>query len=194
MVATQQKLTFEEYLTYDDGTDTRYELVNGELVAMSQPEGLHEDIAERLYLAFKAEIERLSLPWVFKQGKVGIRSPRAGRWDTSRLPDVTVLLQEQWAALRHREAVIELNEAPPLLVVEIISESTKTVDYRAKRVEYNVLDILEYVIVDPTESKVTVFNLIDQLYESSEFYGSEQVQLQTFQQLRLSVEQLLLPL
>ena len=194
MVATQQKLTFEEYLNYDDGTDTRYELVNGELVAMSQPEGLHEDIAERLYLAFKAEIERLSLPWVSKQGKVGIRSPRAGRWDTSRLPDVTVLLQEQWANVRYREAVIELNEAPPLLVVEIISESTKTVDYRAKRVEYNVLDIPEYVIVDPTESKVTVFNLIDQLYESSEFYGSEQVQLQTFQQLRLSVEQLLLPL
>lgn len=27
-------LTFEEYLAYDDGTDTRYELVDGELVEM----------------------------------------------------------------------------------------------------------------------------------------------------------------
>ncbi|WP_416212386.1 hypothetical protein [Nostoc sp. DedQUE09] len=27
---TQKMLTFEEYLTYDDGTDTRYELVEGQ--------------------------------------------------------------------------------------------------------------------------------------------------------------------
>jgi Uma2 family endonuclease len=194
MVVAQQKLTFEEYLVYDDGTDTRYELVNGELVAISQPEGLHEDIAERLYLAFKAEIERLSLPWVSKQGKVGVRSPRAGRWDTSRIPDVTVLLSEQWATLRHREAVIELNESPPLLVVEVVSESTKTVDYRAKRVEYNVLDIPEYVIVDPTESKVTVYQSIDQMYEPSEFYGSEVIQLKTFPQLHMQASQALSPL
>jgi len=26
-------MTLEEYLTYDDGTDTRYELVNGERIA-----------------------------------------------------------------------------------------------------------------------------------------------------------------
>lgn len=31
--APQTKIfTFEEYLAYDDGTDTRYELVDGELV------------------------------------------------------------------------------------------------------------------------------------------------------------------
>ena len=27
-----KRLTFEEFLAYDDGTDTRYELVDGELV------------------------------------------------------------------------------------------------------------------------------------------------------------------
>jgi hypothetical protein len=32
--ATQKLLTMEEYLAYDDGTDTRYELVDGELVEM----------------------------------------------------------------------------------------------------------------------------------------------------------------
>jgi len=33
--STQRLFTFEEYLAYDDGTDTRYELVDGELVEMS---------------------------------------------------------------------------------------------------------------------------------------------------------------
>lgn len=34
---TLQHLTFEEYFTYNDGTDDRYELVNGELVLMPPP-------------------------------------------------------------------------------------------------------------------------------------------------------------
>ncbi|WP_414754651.1 Uma2 family endonuclease [Anabaena sp. CCY 9910] len=75
---------------------------------------------------------------------IGVRSPRAGQWDTSRVPDMVVIPLAQWRDLRNREAVMELNEQPPLLVVEVVSESTKTVDYRAKRVEYNVLNIPEY--------------------------------------------------
>ncbi|MEM9156612.1 MAG: Uma2 family endonuclease, partial [Cyanobacteria bacterium P01_F01_bin.33] len=31
-VSRPQLMTLEDYLKYDDGTDTRYELVNGELV------------------------------------------------------------------------------------------------------------------------------------------------------------------
>jgi Uma2 family endonuclease len=42
---TTQRLTFEEYLAYDDGTNTRYELVNGVLVAMGAESSLNLDIA-----------------------------------------------------------------------------------------------------------------------------------------------------
>jgi Uma2 family endonuclease len=34
MVKTLLKLTFSEYLEYDDGTDNRYELVEGRLIKM----------------------------------------------------------------------------------------------------------------------------------------------------------------
>jgi len=76
-------------------------------------------------------------------------------------------------------------------VVEVVSESTKTVDYRAKRVEYNVLNIPEYWIVDPLTDKVTVFTLIEELYEPVEFVGSQCIQSQTFPELELTVEQML---
>lgn len=122
---------------------------------------------------------------------IGVRSPRAGRWDASRIPDVVLIPLPQWRELRNREAVIELNEPPPLLVVEVVSESTKTVDYRAKRVEYNVLNISEYWIVDPLTSKVTVFTLIEELYEPVEFVGNEHIQSQIFPELELTVEQVL---
>lgn len=38
-IATTRRLTFKEYLDYGDGTDNRYELVQGELVAMTPPVG-----------------------------------------------------------------------------------------------------------------------------------------------------------
>ncbi|UXE59117.1 MAG: Uma2 family endonuclease [Woronichinia naegeliana WA131] len=42
---------------------------------------------------------------------------------------------EQWDSLGDREAVIDLNEEPPLLVVEIVSPSTQITDYRSKQAE-----------------------------------------------------------
>lgn len=49
MTVTTKKLTFQEYLSYSDGTDTRYELVNGELVAMSIGTGQDGEIIDFLY-------------------------------------------------------------------------------------------------------------------------------------------------
>jgi Uma2 family endonuclease len=189
--AFAKRLTFEEYLAYDDGTDTRYELVIGELIPMSLGSGEHGAVAEFLNVCFRGEINRLNLDWTSKQMVIGVRSPRAGRWDTSRIPDVVVIPMSQWRELRHREAVIELNEPPPLLVVEVVSESTKIVDYRAKRVEYNVRNIPEYWIVDPLIKKVTLVTLIEDLYEAAEFVDGEYIQSPTFSELRLTVEQVL---
>lgn len=45
MTVATKKLTFEEYLKYDDRTDTRYELVNGELIPRSLGTGKHGAIA-----------------------------------------------------------------------------------------------------------------------------------------------------
>ncbi|BBD66301.1 hypothetical protein NIES4072_00190 [Nostoc commune NIES-4072] len=191
MTITTPKLTFEEYLAYDNGTDTRYELVNGELIPMSLGSGQHGAVTEFLNVSFRAEILRLKWDWTSKQMVIGVRSPRAGRWDTSRIPDVVVIPLPQWRELRNPEAVIELNEPPPLLVVEVVSESTKIVDYRAKRVEYNILNIPEYWIVDPLTNKVTVFTLIEELYEPVEFVGTQCIQSQTFAELELTVEQVL---
>ena len=43
-------LTFEEYLTYDDGSDTQYELVDGKLVEMPPESDANNDIARRLFV------------------------------------------------------------------------------------------------------------------------------------------------
>jgi Uma2 family endonuclease len=193
MTIATRKLTFAEYLKYDDGSDTRYELVNGELVPMSIGTGQHGGILRFLERAFEAEIGRLGLAWITLQTAVGLRSPRAGSWDTSRIPDIVVIPPEQWHGLRHREAVIELNEPPPRLVVEVVSESTQRTDYRAKQAEYNILNIPEYWIVDPLESKVTVLSLVEDWYEPATFSDSDRIQSATFPDLALATDRVLNP-
>jgi len=144
MAIATQRLTLEEYLAYGDGSDTRYELVNGELRPISLGTGRHGAIIKRLERFLDSEIERQQQPWIAVAGTVGLQSPRGEAWDTVRIPDVTVLTLEQWETLQDREAVIRLHEPPPLLVVEVVSESTKSTDYRAKRAEYSVLAVPEY--------------------------------------------------
>jgi Uma2 family endonuclease len=47
MIITHQKLTFTEYLNYQDNTDNCYELVEGELILMSLGTGKYGAIAKR---------------------------------------------------------------------------------------------------------------------------------------------------
>lgn len=89
-ITTKKLYSFEEYLTYDDGTETRYELIDGRLDIMNPPTIRHLLISDFIRDILKAEISRISLPWLcFKEAGV-----RTG-WRKSRLTDVCVVLREQ---------------------------------------------------------------------------------------------------
>ena len=191
MSVATQKLTFEEYLAYKDGTDTRYELVDGKLKAMSIGTGIHALIIDFLAEQFRLAIAEWGDPHKAMSGSIGVRSPRGGRQNTSRIPDITILPLAQVRSMIGREAVIDLNERPPLLVVEVVSPSTQTEDYRAKRAEYDILEILEYWIVDPLSEQITIFVAEDGLYTPYEFRGDEKIQSPTFHSLNLTAVQVL---
>ncbi|MDZ8106093.1 MAG: Uma2 family endonuclease [Nostoc sp. DedQUE12a] len=200
MTTTKQIVTFEQYLTYNDGTDTRYELERGELIPVSQVHGGHGEIMHFLERGFTTEIERLGLNWVARQAAIGIRVPQVGRRDTSRVPDVTVLPLEQWKSLRNREAVIELDEDPPLLVVEVVSAGTESRDHRAKRAEYNIVGIPVYLLVDfldfdqngkAVDKRVTVLTLVEGFYDEAVYRGEQIIEIPTFPELKLTVNQVI---
>ncbi|MFN5968147.1 MAG: Uma2 family endonuclease, partial [Pseudanabaena sp.] len=67
------RVTFADYLTYFDGSDTKYELVDGELVAMSLGTSLHGEAIDPTYQAINAEINRTTQPWIVRQGQIGVR-------------------------------------------------------------------------------------------------------------------------
>jgi Uma2 family endonuclease len=128
-----QQLSFEEYLVYDDGTDTRYELVNGELEVMNPPTFRHLFIAQFLEQKLDSEITRHCLPWLCFRG-AGVRTG----WRKSRLTDICVVRADQVAGTIDQVAVCQTS---PLLVVEIVSLDSIKRDYRFKRSEYAALEI-----------------------------------------------------
>ena len=191
LVQDLQRLTLEDYLTYNDGADTRYELVNGELIPMSLGTGEHGEISEFINELIKEAIKTMGLPWTSKDMKIGVQSPRGNHWDTVRIPDIVVLPTAQWDQLKKKEAVIRLNEPFPLLVVEVVSPSTASDDYRAKRSEYAVLDIPEYWIIDPIKGRVTVCTLLEGAYDDQMFQGESVMVSPTFSSIDLTADQIL---
>jgi Uma2 family endonuclease len=184
------RLTFAEYLQYFNDSelesDIKYELVDGELIQMALPTGRHGSIAKLLERVFETEIERITQPWIGLQGIVGVRCPRGIGRHTSRIPDVVVMLRAEWLSLQEREAVIDFDLSPPLLVVEVVSPSTQSTDYRAKRTEYAARDIPEYWIVDRLEQKVSILILSDGWYDVSEFENSDRLVSPTFPELSIT--------
>jgi Uma2 family endonuclease len=192
-VATARKMSLEEYLTYDDGTDTRYELVDGVLVEMSLGTGKHSGIIRRLSKAFEREAENMGLAWAAVPSLVGVETEVAGKKDHARIPDVTVLPEAQWNVIEARSgsAVIRLPEAAPILVAEVISPSTKSTDLGEKRSEYADRGINEYWLIDPVKKVVLVLTLVGGKYQEGIFTGNSVIISLTFPNLALTAAQVL---
>lgn len=189
MTIATKKLTLAEYLAYHDGTDNRYELVGGELKLMSLGTAQHTKIIRFLDRELDTAIAQSQQPWVVLATLMGVQSPRGRQWDTVRIPDLVVMMADQYQAM-DGGAVITLDQKPPLLVIEVVSPSTRTEDYRSKRVEYCVLDILEYWIVDPLEQRVTVCVLEEGSYTDYVFTDDTPIASPVFPTLHLTPTQI----
>ncbi len=176
-------LTFQEYLSYEDETNNRYELVDGRLEAMNPPTFRHMLIAKLIEQAFDREISRLKLPWLCLK-ESGIRTGLR----KSRLTDIAVIKAKDIQEFIDQSAVCQI---PPLLAVEIVSPESIKRDYRYKRSEYAALEIAEYWIVDPQDNKVTVLLLDEGLYEETIFTREEKIISVTFSELNLTVKDVL---
>lgn len=184
---TNRFMTLEEYLNYEDGTDTRYELVNGELVAVPSESDLNNAIAILLLFA----IGQFVNPKFLRRGTEIVVT---GYRSTTRIPDLMVLSEELAVALSGaKRSVVMPDMPPPLLVIEIVSPGSlnETRDYRYKRSEYASRSIAEYWIVDPQQAQITVLTLVEGLYEEAVFQGSDRILSPTLPNLNLTVDEVL---
>jgi Uma2 family endonuclease len=191
---TQAKVRFksiEEYLDYEDGTDTRYELVDGVLVEMAPENPLNILIARFLLVSFI----QMGIPieQVGDKQQIAVTSTKV----TAREPDLTVHSEASAIAmLTQKKALLDLDMPNPLLVIEVVSpgepgSKNYDRDYVEKPKEYAARGIPEFWQVDPDRAVVTVLWLEDGVYRPREFRGRDRVISPTFPELALTAAQIL---
>jgi Uma2 family endonuclease len=187
MTIASQKMTLEEYLNYDDGTETRYELVNGELVPIPPETRLNARIAMFLVTEFLKLVPFQLI--CCKDTEIEV----TGRYATARLPDVMILTEALDRILGDARGTITRNMPPPQLVVEVVSpgKENEDWDYRYKRSEYAARGIAEYWIVDPMAEQVMILQWFEGLYEERVFRGNGCLASPLFGELDLTVERLM---
>ena len=178
-------LTFEDYLSYDDGTENLYELFNGELIAVPPESGVNVQIATRL-LVWLAQL--IGSDRVRGHGlELEVRGEPRNRY-----PDLTIIREDHILQLATRNT-IRLFMTPPDLVVEVVSpgELQHNRDYVAKRLQYQDRGIPEYWLIDPELQAVIVLRLEAETYmEVGTFQSRERIISSIFPELNLTVEQL----
>ena len=156
-------------LTHADLADTpddghRYELIDGTLVVTPAPIVRHQLVVHRLdHLLTAAAPPRVQvLP-----GPVDIKVSEA----TALQPDLVVF--------RDLDVSAKVVAAPPLLVVEVLSPSTRRFDLLTKRSVYEDFRVVSYWIVDPDTPSLTVLELRGGTYvEVAAATGEETVSVQ----------------
>lgn len=128
-------MTLEEFLHWDDGTDTHYELIGGFPVAMAPPAAAHRIIAMRLGPRIDAALA--SRRPCNAQGDAGIIRP--DRADTYFEADIAATCE------RHEFGQQALKE--PFLIVEILSPSTERHDRRVKLPVYRQINTVQEILL-----------------------------------------------
>ncbi|MFM7449041.1 MAG: Uma2 family endonuclease [Leptolyngbyaceae cyanobacterium] len=183
----QRYFTLEEYLVYNDSTDIRYELVNGELVEMPS----ESDINGLIVVILMFALSQFVPPDRFRiKTEIVVSGYRA----TARIPDLMVLTEAAAAALQGAaRSILLMDMPPPALVVEVVSPGIENEqrDYRYKRSEYAARGIQEYWVVDPTAGQVMVLTWVAGLYEEAVFKGNQPIISALFPELQLTALQVL---
>lgn len=185
-VTIAKKMSFEEFLNFDDGTDHLYELENGELILMTAESDINQRIAMFLvayFLTSGIPSSRLRM-----KTEIAVNSRRVG----VRVPDLVIYSQELAIAMeRASRSLVYMDMPAPLLVVEVVSPNQANRDYRYKRSEYAARGIAEYWIVDPISQKVTVLEWVEGFYEQQVYENDNLIVSPLFPDLKLTTAQVL---
>ncbi len=140
----KERMTVPEFLTWAERQPDRWELLDGEPVAMSPERIIHGDTKYRVARALDSAIAKVRVPCRFVLDSAAVRIDARNSYQ----PDVLVYCGE---ALSGETLVV----TDPIVVVEVLSPSNAMTDLRDKLQGYfRVPSIIHYLIVDPDKRLV----------------------------------------
>ena len=140
-------MTYAEYLAAEAVAEVRHEYLNGDVWAMAG--GTIEHGALALAVAGELRSALRGKPCRAFPSDVRVRIPETG---LSTYPDVTIVCGELETAPEDKDAITN-----PIVLVEVLSDSTEAYDRGAKAAHYRRIPSLrEYVLVAQAEPRIEV--------------------------------------
>jgi Uma2 family endonuclease len=138
-VATETRMTVDDFLVWAEAQPGRYELYNGVVYSMAPERAVHAKVKFALQTALAKGIKAAGIPCHMLPDRMTVRVEKF----TAHEPDALVYCGQEVPGT----AVEILN---PVIVVEVLSPSTRYIDASAKLFGYFRLpSVAQYLIVDP---------------------------------------------
>ncbi len=138
-----------DYLAFEENSPERHEYVAGQVFAMTGSTLRHAALALNLGTLLKAHLKGSPCRVFTTDIKVRVARDQAYYY-----PDIVVTCDPRHAELTPDQRVVEA----PILLVEVLSESTEGVDRREKMFSYRKPPSLkEYALISQAERKVELF-------------------------------------
>ena len=131
--AADKLWTLEEFLAFDDGTDTSYELFEGQIVAMNPPLRGHGTLVGRLVRIIGSQL-RPPCEVVAESGIIPVN--RRHSWYKA---DLIVTCTPG----SYKDQFI----AEPVLVIEVLSPTTTAIDFNRKLPDYQQIPTMQDVLL-----------------------------------------------
>ena len=145
---TKLRMTADEFIPWAMNQPKRHELVAGEVVAMSPERVGHADTKGNVYLALRAAIKVAGVPCRAYPDGVSVRVDAQTVYE----PDALVRCGEP----ADRNA-IEIGD--PVIVVEVVSPSSQSVDTGAKLADYIRLASVRHYLIVKDENQTVIHHL-----------------------------------
>jgi Uma2 family endonuclease len=139
-------MTEEEYLLAEESASVRREYVDGHVFAMTGATDAHNLICGNVFALMHGYLRGTECRAYYNDMKVRIQSTTSFYY-----PDIMVSCEPFEAK--------NVFKSSPVLLLEVLSPSTKHIDRREKLVAYQkIASLREYVIVDQDRKKVEVYS------------------------------------
>jgi len=146
------RISYAEYLAAESASVTKHEYLRGEVYAMAGGTPTHAGLAMAVGVALSNALAGRSCRVFSSDLRV-----RVDETDLSTYPDVTVVCG------RFESAEIDVDAATnPIVIVEVLSDSTEAYDRGEKFAHYRRLSSLrEYLLVSQREPRLEVYSKND---------------------------------
>lgn len=148
----RKKFTPEEYLLVERAAETKSEMLDGEIYAMSGASREHVTITDNLTVEVGAQVKGTSCQGMSQDMKVP-----AGDGGLYAYPDYLIVCGEQKFRDGARDVLVN-----PLVIFEVLSPSTEQYDRVTKFDLYKQVDSLkEYVLISQDSPRVEIWQRLD---------------------------------